>query len=82
MAHFYGVCHRNCALRYVGWVLVLRKLDFRGLNGQFGIKMDNFRGLIAKIAHYRPILATKTYRYVGGVLVLRKLGSRGLKGQS
>ena len=23
--------------------------------------MDNFRGLIAKIAHYRPILATRTY---------------------
>ena len=61
MAHFYGVCHRNCALRYVGWVLVLRKLDFRGLKGQFGVKMDNFRGLIAKIAHYRPILATRTY---------------------
>ena len=61
MTNCHEVCHRNCALRYVGWVQVLRTLDFRGLKGQFGVKMDNFRGLIAKIAHYRPILATRTY---------------------
>ena len=49
------------ALRYVGGVLELRKLDFRGLKGQFDVKKANFRGLIAKIGHYRPILASKTH---------------------
>ena len=50
-----------CPKVYVGGVLELRKLDFRGLKGQFDVKKANFRGLIAKIAHYRPILATRTY---------------------
>ena len=45
-----------------------------------------FIGLvIAKIGHYRPILASKpTYdplRYVGGFLEFRNLDFRGLKGQ-
>ena len=60
MAYFHGMCHGNCALRYVGGILELRKLDFRGLKGQFDVKKANFRGLIAKISHLRPILATRT----------------------
>ena len=61
MAHFHGIYHGNCVLRYVGGVLVLRKLDFRGLKGQFDVKKFNFRGLIVKIGHYWPILATRTH---------------------
>ena len=34
------------------------KLEFSGLKGQFDVKKVNFRGLIAKTGHYRPILAT------------------------
>ena len=60
MAHFYGLSHRNCALKYVGGILELRKLDFRGLKGQFDVKKANFRGLIAKIGNYRPILNSRT----------------------
>ena len=61
MAHFYGVFHGNCALRYVGGVLVLRKLDFIDLIVKFGVKKANFRGLIAKNGHYWPILSTETH---------------------
>ena len=61
MAHFHGFCHRNCALWYIGEVLELRKLDFRGVKGQFDVKKTNFRGLIAKIGHLRPILASRTH---------------------
>ena len=39
---------------------MLRKLNFGGLKGQFDVKKDNLRGLIAKIGHYRPILTTRT----------------------
>ena len=92
MTHFHGICHGNCNLRYVGGVLVLRKLYFGGLKGHIGVKRANFRGLIAKIGHYRPILTTRAHfhvvchgnhalRYVGGVLEYRKLDLRGLKGQ-
>ena len=61
MAHFYEVCHGNCALRYVGGVLEFRKLYFRGPKGQFDVKKANFRGRIAKIGRYRPILVTRTH---------------------
>ena len=61
MASFHGLCHGNCALMYVGGVLELKKLIFRGLKGQFDVKKANFRGLIAKIGHYRPILATRSH---------------------
>ena len=44
MAHFHGVFHGNCALRYVGGVLVLRKLDFRGLKCQYDVKKGQFQG--------------------------------------
>ena len=60
MAHFHGICHGKFALRYVGGVPEVKKLDFRGLKGQFDVKMANFRGLIAKIGYYRPILASRT----------------------
>ena len=60
MAHFHILCHGNCALGYVGHIPELRKLDFRRLKCQFGEEKSNFRGLIAKISHYRPILASGT----------------------
>ena len=46
----------------VFWMfLELRKLNFRGLKGQIDVKKANLRGLIARIGHYRPILATRTH---------------------
>ena len=60
MAHFDETCHRNCALKYVGGILELRKSHFRGLKGHFDVKKANFMRLIAKIGHYWPILATIT----------------------
>ena len=42
-------------------VLELKEVDFRGLKGQFDVKKANFRGLIAKIGRYRPVLVTRTY---------------------
>ena len=59
MTHYHGICHRNFAPRYVGVVLELQKLDFRGLKGQFDAEKANFGGLIAKISHYRPILTSR-----------------------
>ena len=50
MTYFHGICHGNCALNCVGGFLVLTKLIFGGLKGQFDVKKANFRGLIAKIA--------------------------------
>ena len=41
---------------------MFRKIDFRGLIGQFDVKMANFRGLIAKIGHLRPILISRTHQ--------------------
>ena len=61
MAHFHGLCHGNCALRYIGGVLELRKLDFRGLKRKFDVKKANFRGLIVEIVCLRPILASRTH---------------------
>ena len=64
MVRFHGICHKNCALKYVGEILETRKLHFRGRIGQFDVKKANFRGLIAKIGHYRPILATRTHLFL------------------
>ena len=61
MTHFHGIFHGNCDLRYVGGVLEFLKLDFRGLISQFDVKNANFMGLIAKIGHLRPILASRTH---------------------
>ena len=61
MAHFHGVLDGNCTLRYAGRVFVIRKLEFRGLKRQYDVKEINFRGLIARIGYYRPILATRTH---------------------
>ena len=41
MANFHGIYHGNCAIKYVGVVLELRKLDFGGLKGQFDVKKVN-----------------------------------------
>ena len=74
MVHFHGICHRNCVLEYVGGVLELRKLDFRGLKGQFDVKKANFRGLIAEIGQFTPSLASRTHlwyifmNYVVGIV--------------
>ena len=38
MAHFHGLCHGNCDLRYIRGILELRKVDFRGLKDQFDVK--------------------------------------------
>ena len=61
MAHFHGFCHGNCFLRYIGGVIELRKLNFRGLKGQLDVKKANFTALIAKIGPFRPILAYRTH---------------------
>ena len=62
MDYFLGIFHGNCNLRNVGGVLEFRKLDFRGLKGQFDVKKANFRGLIAKIGYYWTIwLLEPTY---------------------
>ena len=61
MAHFLVLCHGKCGLRYVGGILQPRKLDFRGLKGQFDVKRANFRGLTAKIGYLRPILTSRDH---------------------
>ena len=48
-------------LRYFRGFLESRKLDFRGLNGQFDVKKTNFGGLITKIGHLKPMLASTTH---------------------
>ena len=75
MIHFHGICHGKFDLRHVGGFLEFKKLDFRGLKAQFDTKQANFRGLIAKIGHYRPILASRSHLwpifmdYVIGIVV-------------
>ena len=61
MTHFHRMFHGNCALKYIGGILELRKIGFGGFKGQFNVKNANFRGLIAKIGHYMAILASKTH---------------------
>ena len=75
MTHFHELCHGNCVLRYVGGILVVIKLDFRGLKGQFDVKYSNFWGLVAKIGYLRPTLTFRTHLwhifmdYVVGIVV-------------
>ena len=64
MDHSHEIYHKNCDLRYIGGVLELRKIDFRGLKGQFDVKNDNFIGLIAKNGYLWPILAYRTYLWL------------------
>ena len=64
MAHFHVLCHGNCSLRYVGGVLELSKLDFRGVKFQINVKKDDFRGLIAKIRYLRSILTSTTHIWI------------------
>ena len=61
MDHFHEIYHKNFDLRYIGGVLELGKIDFRGLKGQFDVKNANFRGLTAKISYLWPILAYRTH---------------------
>ena len=49
MVRFHGICHKKCALKYVGGIVELKKLHFRGLKGQIDVKNAKFRGLIARI---------------------------------
>ena len=95
MAHFMCYALENVPW-YVGVVLELRKLDFRGVKGQINVKKSDFTVLIAKIDYLRPILTSTAHlwpifmllchgnyalRYVGVVLELRKFDFRGFKGQ-
>ena len=50
---FHELCHESCALRYVGGVLELRKLDFRGLKTKSMLKSQIIE---AKIGLLWPIL--------------------------
>ena len=61
MAHFHVVCHGNYVLMYVGGVFEFRKLDFRGLKGQFDVKMPNVGAQKAKIGDLGRILASRTH---------------------
>ena len=96
MIHFYGLCHRSCALKCITGVLELRKLDFRGLKGQLDVKKAKIGELISKIGYLRPVLTSRIHlrpilmnfaigvvllRYVEGILKIRKSDFRGLKGQ-
>ena len=72
MILFLGIFHGKCYLRYVEGFLEFRKLDLRGFKGQFDVKNVDFWGLIAKIGHYRRILASKpTYDYLATTLSFR-----------
>ena len=64
MTQFHGIFHGNCTLRYVGGVLMIIKLNFRGLKGQFDVKKANFRGIIAKFGRYGFILATRNHLWL------------------
>ena len=61
MAHFLGLCHGNCGLRYIGGIFQPIRLGFRGVKGQFDVKKANFRGLTAKIGYLRPILTSRDH---------------------
>ena len=61
MTHFHVVCHGKYALKYVGGVLELRKLDFRGLKCQFNVKRPNLGAQKAKIGDLGPILDSRTH---------------------
>ena len=84
MAHLYGICHRNCALKYDGGILELRKLDFMGLKVQFDVKKANYKGLIPIYSYsYKPILTSRTQQglflieFVKGIKYSRGTLSRG-----
>ena len=62
MAHFHGLCHRSCGLRYVRRILWPIKLDLGVVKANSMLKKDNFRGLIAKIGCLRSILAMEPLR--------------------
>ena len=57
MAHFLGLYHGNCSLRYVRGILQSRMFGFRGLKGQFDVEKANFRELTAKIGYLTLPLA-------------------------
>ena len=42
MAQFYGLYQGNCDLKYVRWIAVLRKINFRGLKVQLGVGKADF----------------------------------------
>ena len=76
MGHFHRLYHENYVLSYVERILQHRKLDFRGLKGQFDAKKANFSGLIPKISYLRPILTFRTYPWLiimGFAMVFLKL---------
>ena len=72
-------CHGNCALKYVGGILKLIKLHFRGLKGQFNVKKP-ILGDTPMTQFNKICQGNYALRYVGGVLVIRKLNFMGLEG--
>ena len=60
MTHFHELSHRKCALRHIGEILELRKLDFRGLKDQFDVKKAHFWRLISKIGLFEAYFVFKT----------------------
>ena len=46
---------------YVGGVLKFRKLNLMVLRSQFDVTKVNFRGLVAKIGHLKPNLASRNH---------------------
>ena len=61
MTHFDDLCHGNYALKYIGRVLELKKLDFGGLKSLFEVKNAIFGVLIAKIGYVWPILTSRSH---------------------
>ena len=59
MANFLELCYGNCGLMDYRGILQPRKLDFRGVKGQFDVKKANFRGLTAKIGYLRLIFTSR-----------------------
>ena len=67
MTNFHGLCHGIYSLRYVEGILQPRKLDFRGLRGQFDDKNANFKGLGTKNGYLWQILPYGTH--LGSILL-------------
>ena len=47
MIHFHGICHGKRDLRYVGGFLEFKKLEFRGLKGQFNANKGAMLGSLS-----------------------------------
>ena len=57
---------------------MLRKINFRGLKGQFDVKKANFRGLISKIGYLMPILTSVTHPWPIIMVSTMRIVSQGI----